>query len=89
LDQFDYSVPNLSPAIKIEGFEHDFYIETISSTGIYLDLLKTLFDFDLIKSLVSRKDFKFVYDGMSGVAGPYAKEIFHNQLGVPAENLFG
>ena len=75
--------------VKIEGFEHDFIVEVISSTDIYVNLLRSLFDFESIKALVARKDFNFAYDGMSGVAGPYAKEIFTNLLGVPTENLYG
>ena len=75
--------------VKIEGYEHDFIVEIASSTQIYLDLLKTLFDFESIKTLIARSDFNFVYDGMSGVAGPYAKEIFVNELGLPESNLYG
>lgn len=75
--------------IKIEGFDHEFVVEIISSTEIYVTLLKSLFDFESIKSLMSRSDFTFAYDGMSGVAGPYAKEIFVTELGVSSDSLYG
>lgn len=38
--------------------------------------MKRLFDFPLIQKLLNRSDFKMVFDGMFGVAGPYAKAIF-------------
>lgn len=45
--------------------------------------MKTLFDFDLLKQFLSRADFRMLFDGMHGVAGPYAKRIFEETLGVP------
>ncbi|CAI2364167.1 unnamed protein product [Moneuplotes crassus] len=75
--------------VQVEGYEHEFIAEVISSTDIYVSLLKSLFDFDSIKALMARSDFNFAYDGMSGVAGPYARTIFEEELGVPAENLYG
>lgn len=89
LDDFDLSTIHQENPIKIEGYEHDFIVEVISPTEIYTNLLKSLFDFGMIKKLIDRKDFNFVYDGMSGIAGPYAKEIFHKELGVEESNLYG
>jgi phosphoglucomutase len=34
----------------------------------------------LIGSLLSRNDFKMVFDAMFGAAGPYAKAIFQHEL---------
>ena len=42
----------------------------------YLKLLKTIFDFRALKALLARPDFKFTFDGLHGVAGPYARRIF-------------
>jgi phosphoglucomutase len=39
--------------------------------------MKELFDFDALKKLISRKDFKFCFDAMNGVAGPFARTIFN------------
>jgi phosphoglucomutase len=39
--------------------------------------MKQLFDFEAIKNLIQRKDFKFCYDALSGVAGPFAIDIFN------------
>ncbi|KAF1779950.1 Nucleotide-diphospho-sugar transferase [Phytophthora cactorum] len=40
-----------------------------------------IFDFHAIKKLVSRPDFTFVVDSMSGVNGPYARRVFVEELG--------
>lgn len=47
-----------------------------------------MFDFNLLKTLIARDgiyllylDFTFRFDGMHGVAGPYAKHIFGTLLG--------
>lgn len=45
----------------------------ISPTEEHVGLLKTIFDFEAIKALLSREDFELVYDSMHGVQGPYAK----------------
>jgi len=50
-------------------------------------MMKTVFDFAAIKELLARSDFSFVYDGLSGIAGPYAHRIFGAELGVPADAL--
>jgi len=36
---------------------------------------------------LERDNFKFIYDAMHGVAGPYAKAIFKDELGVPEDCL--
>lgn len=62
-------------------------VEVIDTTEDHLKLLKTIFDFAALKALFSRPDFKFVYDSMHGVQGPYAYKIFHEELGAPASSL--
>lgn len=49
--------------------------------------MRTLFDFNLLKSLIARPDFEMTFDGMHGASGPYAKRIFADILGVPEESL--
>mmetsp|Transcript_1664 Transcript_1664/g.2247 ORF Transcript_1664/g.2247 Transcript_1664/m.2247 type:complete len:1058 (+) Transcript_1664:64-3237(+) len=56
-------------------------IEVIDSTEAHVNLLKTIFDFGSIKTLLDREDFTMVYDTMSGVNGPYAKAVFVDELG--------
>lgn len=62
-------------------------VEIIDSTADYVELLKEIFDFDLIRSFFeSHKDFKLLFDGLSGVTGPYAVAIFEKELELPADS---
>lgn len=62
-------------------------IEVIDSSEHHVNLLKTIFDFDAIKSLIHRPDFSFKYDCMHGVQGPYARKVFVEELQAPASCL--
>merc|ERR1712169_142855 len=58
-------------------------VEIIDSTKDYVDMLKDIFDFDLIKKFFStHPDFKVLFDGLHGVTGPYGKAIFDKELGL-------
>ncbi|EKG20343.1 Alpha-D-phosphohexomutase superfamily [Macrophomina phaseolina MS6] len=58
-------------------------VEVIHSTEDYLIMLKSIFDFDLIKSfLKEHPDFKVLFDGLNGVTGPYGIDIFEKELGI-------
>merc|ERR1711998_427588 len=48
---------------------------------------KTVFDFDAIRALIKRSDFKFRYDCMHGVQGPYALECLVEELGASPDSL--
>lgn len=65
----------------------DYTVSVVDSCSNYIDLMKKLFNFPQIKAFVGRQDFKMTFDGMHGVAGPYAKKIFTNELGVPESDL--
>jgi len=61
----------------------DLEVEIIDSTADYIAMLKDIFDFDLIRSFFkSQPDFKVLFDGMSGVTGPYGVAIFQKELGL-------
>ena len=60
-------------------------VEVISATENHVNLLKTVFDFGSIKSLLDRPDFTMVYDAMHGVNGPYVKTVFVDELGQPED----
>ncbi|KAB9006570.1 hypothetical protein FH972_026924 [Carpinus fangiana] len=59
-------------------------VEIIDSVAIYLEMLKEIFDFDLIKKFLSdHSDFKILFDGLSGVTGDYGVAIFEKELSQP------
>jgi phosphoglucomutase len=66
----------------LDGFE----VEVIDSVSDYADLMQSMFDFAAIKRwLAAGHSIKF--DAMHAVTGPYAKEVFVNRLGAPADSL--
>ena len=58
----------------------DMTIEIIDPVKDYADLLETEFDFDAIRDLIE-SDFRFAFDAMHAVTGPYAIELLENRLG--------
>lgn len=56
-------------------------VEVIDSVQPYLELMESLFDFDLLKNLLSKGDFVMCMDSLHAVTGPYAKAIFEKRLG--------
>ncbi|KAK3696425.1 Phosphoglucomutase-2 [Vermiconidia calcicola] len=58
-------------------------VEIVHSTKDYVDMLKDIFDFDLIKNFLKQhQDFKVLFDGLSGVTGDYGVDIFEKELGL-------
>eukprot|EP00922_Rhytidocystis_sp_ex-Travisia-forbesii_P058302 GHVS01086194.1.p1 GENE.GHVS01086194.1~~GHVS01086194.1.p1 ORF type:complete len:586 (+),score=101.23 GHVS01086194.1:123-1880(+) len=64
-------------------------IKVIDAVEDWLSLMETTFDFASIRSLFKRADFSMLYDGMHGVAGPYAKRLFVDTLGANPKWLMG
>lgn len=62
-------------------------IEIFDAAEDHVKLLKEIFDFPAIRQLISRPDFSFRYDSMSGVQGPYARRVFIDELGAPESSL--
>mmetsp|Transcript_5311 Transcript_5311/g.7465 ORF Transcript_5311/g.7465 Transcript_5311/m.7465 type:complete len:575 (-) Transcript_5311:315-2039(-) len=60
-------------------------IEVVDAVQGYADMMKKIFDFEKLKKFVSREDFTMVYDSMHGVAGPFAKKIFGEELGMDSK----
>jgi len=58
-------------------------VEIVDSTKDYVEMLKDIFDFDLIKKfLAEHKDFKVLFDGLNGVTGDYGVQVFEKELGI-------
>ncbi|CAN1265076.1 Phosphoglucomutase, chloroplastic [Linum perenne] len=64
-----------------------FSVEVVDPVSDYLELMENVFDFELIKSLVSRPNFRFVFDAMHAVTGAYAKPIFVDKLGASMDSI--
>ena len=58
-------------------------VEVIDPVADYADVMRSLFDFELIRGMFQR-GFRMRFDAMSAVCGPYAKAILEGELGAPA-----
>lgn len=67
---------------KLEGSDLVHLVSVIDNSDFYVELMQSLFNFDQIKALINRPDFSMCFDGMHGVAGPYANKIFGDIFGV-------
>lgn len=63
---------------EIEGMT----VTVIDPVADYAELMESLFDFAAIRKLIAG-GFRVVFDAMSAVTGPYAKEIIEKRLGAP------
>lgn len=61
-------------------------VTIIDSVHGYADLMEDMFDFAAIRALLT-DGFQFKFDAMHAVTGPYAKAIFLDRLGAPADSL--
>ncbi|KQX57653.1 MULTISPECIES: alpha-D-glucose phosphate-specific phosphoglucomutase [unclassified Ensifer] len=57
-------------------------ITVIDPVADYAELMENLFDFGAIRKMIEG-GFRVVFDAMSAVTGPYAKEIIEKRLGAP------
>lgn len=61
-------------------------IEVVDPVTDYADYMQEIFDFGLLKKLF-KSGFKFLFDGMNAVTGPYAKRIFVDLLGADESSV--
>ncbi|KAG6407755.1 hypothetical protein SASPL_130752 [Salvia splendens] len=69
------------------GPDGQFDVDVFDSASDYVKLMKSIFDFQSIKNLLSSPKFTFCYDALHGVAGAYAKRIFVEELGAKESSL--
>ncbi|MBX9758302.1 MAG: alpha-D-glucose phosphate-specific phosphoglucomutase [Beijerinckiaceae bacterium] len=62
---------------------HETAIEIIDPVADYQALMEKLFDFDRIRDLF-KSGFRFSFDAMGAITGPYGVAIFEKALGAPA-----
>ncbi|XP_048428923.1 phosphoglucomutase, cytoplasmic [Pyrus x bretschneideri] len=70
---------------SVEGGTFD--VDVFDSASDYVKLMKSIFDFESIRKLLSSPQFSFCYDALHGVAGAYAKRIFVEELGAKESSL--
>src|SRR5581483_931125 len=63
-----------------------FSVEVIDSVDAYATLMQSLFDFNRIRDWF-RKGHRICFDAMHAATGPYARRIFVDQLGAPADSV--
>ncbi|XP_039585838.1 phosphoglucomutase-like protein 5 [Passer montanus] len=64
-----------------------FRVEIVDSVEIYLNLLRSIFDFNAIRNLLTGPNqIKIRIDAMNGVMGPYVRRILCDELGAPANS---
>jgi len=83
----EYKIANI-PDVDLSTVGTEIYgsleVEIIDSVSDYVDYMKEIFDFSLIKDfLLSNENFKVLFDALSGVTGPYGVRIFQQELGLP------
>lgn len=85
------NLPQLDLSTKGEKKLGNLEIDVVDVTQAYVEFLKEIFDFDLIKKFVdtqrSTKHWKLLFDGLNGVTGPYGKAIFVDELGLPENEV--
>lgn len=74
---------------KIGKFTHGpLTVEVVDSVENYVEHLKTIFDFDLIKAYLHGPAKPTVlFDALNGVTGPYGKAIFLDLLGLDESSI--
>jgi len=86
-----YKEVQLAPVdLSTIGTQHvgELEVEIVDSVADYVVLLKNIFDFDLIRSFLSKNpEFTVLFDGMHGVTGPYGQQIFVKELGLPQKSV--
>ncbi|CAO3685189.1 unnamed protein product [Umbelopsis ramanniana] len=66
----------------------DMTIDVIDSTEDYVQLMKSIFDFDALREFFkANPNYRILFDGMNGVTGPYGYHLFVKELGLPESSV--
>ncbi|XP_030496986.2 phosphoglucomutase, cytoplasmic [Cannabis sativa] len=84
LPDFDISTNGVT---SFAGPEGQFDVEVFDCASDYVKLMKSIFDFEAIRKLLTSPNFTFCYDALHGVAGAYASRIFVEELGAQESSL--
>lgn len=83
--------PTIDLSTKGEKTYGSLVVDVVDTTKAYVEFLREIFDFDLIKKFVDSqrktKNWKLLFDGLNGVTGPYGKAIFVDELGLPENEV--
>ncbi|KAK4529918.1 hypothetical protein CCYA_CCYA02G0775 [Cyanidiococcus yangmingshanensis] len=63
-----------------DALESVFEVHLVDATEEYVSLMERIFNFDLIRGLLTRPNFRMVFDAMHGSTGPFAFEIFTERM---------
>ncbi len=64
----------------------DMTVDIVDPVADYARLMERLFDFDRLRDLLTG-EFRFRFDALHAVTGPYATKIFVDRLGAPPESV--
>ncbi|MDP4028466.1 MAG: alpha-D-glucose phosphate-specific phosphoglucomutase [Gallionella sp.] len=82
--------PDDAPEIELDVLGDsrlgDMTVSVIDQVSDYAELMESLFDFAAIRAMLAQ-GFRIKFDAMHAVTGPYAREIFVNRLGAPADSV--
>uniref|UniRef100_UPI002607AF92 alpha-D-glucose phosphate-specific phosphoglucomutase n=1 Tax=uncultured Rhizobium sp. TaxID=155567 RepID=UPI002607AF92 len=75
--------------LDVQGIKHveEMEVAIVDPVEDYAELMESLFDFPAIRAKIA-SGFRVVFDAMSAVTGPYAKEILENRLGAPKGSVY-
>lgn len=85
-----YQLQNAVEEIKTISYEDAVssgQIKEFNAVELYADLIDSIFDFASMKKKAEEKNITGAFDSMHGAAGPFAREIFLNRLGLKCEMI--
>ncbi|KAI8897628.1 hypothetical protein BC833DRAFT_649422 [Globomyces pollinis-pini] len=87
-EYYQKDIPKIDLSVIGTQTHEDLTIEIIDPISDYVQLMQEIFDFSAMKEFfTSNPEFKFLFDAMHAVTGPYAKRIFVEELGLPATSI--